>query len=137
MSSPTQRDAIFAWLRTILCTPSSPNLGDRSARYPCIEESLSGFSWRSCPILTESGQCLFLPHFPGHCFGPIPAPGSFAASAFPVPPRQIFLKRTEVLVRSWLRFQHFPPGDVLLTLCFCRFEIAGSWRVNPHATGLH
>ena len=25
-------------------------------------------------------------HFLGHCFRPIPAPGSFAASAFPVPP---------------------------------------------------
>jgi len=27
-------------------------------------------------------------HFLGHCFGLIPAPGSFAASAFPVPPEQ-------------------------------------------------
>src|SRR5437870_3485364 len=32
MSSPMQRDATFAWLRTILCTPSSPKLGDWSAR---------------------------------------------------------------------------------------------------------
>jgi hypothetical protein len=27
-------------------------------------------------------------HFPGHCFGPIPAPGSFAASVFPVAPER-------------------------------------------------
>jgi hypothetical protein len=30
------------------------------------------------------------PPFPGHCFGLIPAPGSFATSAFPVPPRDSF-----------------------------------------------
>jgi hypothetical protein len=34
-------------------------------------------------------QFLFFCHsFPGHCSGPIPAPGSFAASAFPVPPER-------------------------------------------------
>lgn len=39
------------------------------------------------PILTDFGKYPFsAPHFPGHCFGPIPAPGSFAASAFTVPP---------------------------------------------------
>jgi len=31
---------------------------------------------------------LFSAHFPGHSFGPIPAPGSFAASAFPAPPKR-------------------------------------------------
>jgi hypothetical protein len=41
----------------------------------------------STPILTYFGKLLlFLPPIPGHCFGLIPAPGSFAASAFPVPP---------------------------------------------------
>jgi len=39
------------------------------------------------PILTESGASPFSGvHFLGHCFGLIPAPGSFAASAFTVPP---------------------------------------------------
>src|SRR5205807_4223346 len=32
--------------------------------------------------------------------------------------RQIFLKRTEVLLCSGLRFQLFPPGEVHLTLLF-------------------
>jgi hypothetical protein len=30
-------------------------------------------------------RVFFCPHFPGHCFGLIPASGSFASSAFPVP----------------------------------------------------
>ncbi len=40
-------------------------------------------------IPTDFGRRPFsAAHFPGHCFGPIPAPGSFAASAFPVPPER-------------------------------------------------
>jgi hypothetical protein len=40
------------------------------------------------PTLIEPGKsALFPPHiFLGHCFGLIPASGSFASSAFPVPP---------------------------------------------------
>src|SRR5438105_2043839 len=37
-------------------------------------------------ILTSQVTPFSATHFPGHCFGSIPAPGSFAASAFPVPP---------------------------------------------------
>ncbi len=41
------------------------------------------------PVLGEYGKSPFsAAHFPGHGFGPIPAPGSFAASAFPVPPER-------------------------------------------------
>src|SRR6267154_1096454 len=39
------------------------------------------------PILVKSSRPPFSAvHFPGHCFGLIPGPGSFASSAFPVPP---------------------------------------------------
>jgi hypothetical protein len=40
------------------------------------------------PIVVDAGKpAFFLPLiFLGHCFGPIPASCSFAASAFPVPP---------------------------------------------------
>ena len=55
-------------------------------------ENLRGSPYRapnSCTgtLSSSSISPLFLPlHFPGHCFGPIPAPGTFASSAFPVPP---------------------------------------------------
>jgi hypothetical protein len=39
------------------------------------------------PTPIESGKfAFFTAHFSGHCFRLIPASGSFAASAFPVPP---------------------------------------------------
>src|SRR5207249_10593245 len=37
-------------------------------------------------LLSSVGDPFSSPHFPGHCFRLIPASGSFAASAFPVPP---------------------------------------------------
>src|SRR6266849_563407 len=39
-------------------------------------------------LLSPVGGSFSAAHFPGHCFWPIPAPGSFAASAFPVPPER-------------------------------------------------
>ncbi len=48
-----------------------------------------GMSVLFIAFLTEFDKHSFSAgHFPGHCFGPIPAPGSFAASAFPVPPER-------------------------------------------------
>jgi len=42
------------------------------------------------PTLAEYSKPPFsASHFLGHCFGLIPAPGSFAASAFPVPPEHV------------------------------------------------
>jgi hypothetical protein len=42
--------------------------------------------WR---LSLSAVHSLFLPGiFLGRCFGPIPSPGSFAASAFPVPPER-------------------------------------------------
>ena len=38
---------------------------------------------------SHTGTRLFLPHFLGHGFGLIPAPGSFVASAFTVPHRKL------------------------------------------------
>src|SRR6266853_7022336 len=37
-------------------------------------------------LLSSVGDPFSSTHFPGHCFRLIPASGSFAASAFPVPP---------------------------------------------------
>jgi hypothetical protein len=45
------------------------------------------FGLSPTPIVVESGNSLFLPLiFLDHCFGLVPASGSFASSAFPVPP---------------------------------------------------
>src|SRR5260370_10601976 len=41
--------------------------------------------WTLARFLLSPVRGLFLPHFPGHRFRLIPASGSFAASAFPVP----------------------------------------------------
>jgi len=39
-------------------------------------------------------------HFPGHCFGRIPAPGTFTASAFPVPPLHRWVPSHKAAARS-------------------------------------
>jgi single-strand DNA-binding protein len=43
----------------------------------------------------------FFAHFLGHCFGLIPAPGTFAASAFPVPPLKPLGSLPECSLSVW------------------------------------
>jgi hypothetical protein len=51
--------------------------------------ALSVENLRGSPALVEFDKPPFsASHFPGHGFGPIPAPGSFAGSAFPAPPER-------------------------------------------------
>ncbi len=46
--------------------------------------------WCHADLPRSVGRPFSAANFPGHCFGPIPASGSFASSAFAVPPSDSF-----------------------------------------------
>ena len=94
-------------------------------------------SLRLKPTRAGCRGCLFLPRIFLGTASANSCARQLSGFCFPGSSRQILLKRTEVLLCSWLRFQLFPLATYSLLSCFCRFEIAASRRVNPHATGLH
>src|SRR5467141_4841808 len=48
---------------------------------------------------SSAGRSFSAAHFLGHCFGLIPASGSFASSAFPVPPLHHWVPSDKAAVR--------------------------------------
>jgi hypothetical protein len=72
----------------------------------------SALTWLRCldprAILTESRTWAFsATHFPGHCFRLIPASCSFASSAFPVPPQELWVPSHKAAARFGSRSPRF------------------------------
>jgi hypothetical protein len=68
--------------------------------------SLPGCSWLShyADLSNSVGQPFSATHFSGHCFRLIPASGSFASSAFPVPPSESFGSLPECSRSLWEQY---------------------------------